>query len=234
MIYVVYKVKYTGEKLSAKYYIGSTSLVKFNSGTYFGSIKSKRWKKLYKEELLQSPHLFTIEILSEHSSRQNALLEELNVQKKLDVVKSELYFNESFAQPNGFFGRDVKGVKSPTFGKKHSIESKQKMSNAKRGKKWTEKRRKAEEFIKRRGSSNPWFGKHHSEESKQKMRKKRSEEGCKHISESLKGKQTWMKGKKHNNESKQKISKSLKGRKLTEEHKRKISNARKKENTHRG
>lgn len=69
-------------------------------------------------------------------------MEELNVQKKLDVVKSELYFNDSITQPNGFFGRDIKGFKNPTFGKKHSIESRQKISESLKGKKLTEEYKK--------------------------------------------------------------------------------------------
>lgn len=41
-----------------------------------------------------------------------------------------------------FFGRDIKGFKNPTFGKKHSIESKQKISESLKGKKLTEEYKK--------------------------------------------------------------------------------------------
>lgn len=92
-------------------------------------------------------------------------------------------------------------------GKKHSEETKRKISEANKGK-------------------NTWMkGTHQSEESKRKK------------SESMKGKNIWMKGIHRPDETKQKISNTLKGRtawnkgrKLSEEHKRKISKTMKKEN----
>jgi len=42
--FCVYQVKYDG-KLLPKFYIGSTSTKKANSGKYFGSISSKKWKE---------------------------------------------------------------------------------------------------------------------------------------------------------------------------------------------
>lgn len=75
-------------------------------------------KKIFENELFNNPQLFTIEILSKHELRIDALKEELNLQIKNDVVKSDQYMNESFAKANGMFGRDVIGKNNPMFGKK--------------------------------------------------------------------------------------------------------------------
>jgi hypothetical protein len=100
--YVVYLVTYSGDKLP-KYYIGSTSIEKINNG-YLGSIKSKRWKTIFESEIKNNRKLFNISILSYHKTREGALSEELKVQKERNVVKSNEYFNESYASVNGFFG----------------------------------------------------------------------------------------------------------------------------------
>ena len=116
-IYCVYLVTYRGNLLP-EFYIGSTSIEKVRSGKYYGSISSKKWKKIFEIELLNNPQLFMIEILSKHKSRIDALKEELKQQIKNDVVKSDQYINESFARENGMFGRDVSGKNNPMFGKK--------------------------------------------------------------------------------------------------------------------
>lgn len=100
--YVVYLVTYSGNKLP-KYYIGSTSMEKINKG-YLGSVKSKRWKSIFEIEVKNNRELFKSEILSYHETRQDALAEELRVQKERNVVKSNEYMNESLANINGFFG----------------------------------------------------------------------------------------------------------------------------------
>ena len=118
-MYIVYLVKYKGDKLPP-YYIGSTSLKKIKNG-YRGSIKSRKYKNIFKDELKNNLHLFEYEILGEYESRKDALKNELKKQKELNVVKSDLYFNESFASVNGMFGRDVKGKNNPMYGKKNEI-----------------------------------------------------------------------------------------------------------------
>lgn len=115
--YCVYLVKYIGDLLP-KYYIGSTSVEKVLSGKYFGSVRSKKWREIFKSELSNNPKLFTIEILSEHITRTDALERELEIQLINNVVKSDQYMNESFAIKNGMFGRDVSGKLNPMYGKK--------------------------------------------------------------------------------------------------------------------
>lgn len=187
MRYVVYLTEYSGTLLP-KFYIGSTSEEKFLSGSYFGSVRSKKWSKIFRNELRDNMHLFFVKALSYHDSRKLALDEELAQHIKNDVVNSEEYFNESLATPNGFFGRDVSGEKNPFYGKTHSEQFCIKQSNSKIGK---------ETWMK---------GKTHTEESKKKN------------SESHKGKLVWNSGKKnvYSEETIEKIRKSQQDRRLRE------------------
>lgn len=131
--YVTYLTTYTGDKLP-KFYVGSTFQNKILKGSYFGSIKSKKWKDIFNSELKDNQYLFSVKILSCHKTRKAALKEELRIQILNNVIKSTKYFNESLARPNGFFGRDVRGENNPFFEKKHSPESKKKQSESKIGK----------------------------------------------------------------------------------------------------
>lgn len=117
--YVTYLVTYNGVKLP-KYYIGSTNKSKILNG-YLGSVKSKRWKSVFKEEIKNNRNLFEIKILNEFETRKEALLDEYNIQKELNVVKSTDYFNESFATINGFFGMNVEGKSNPMFDRKNEV-----------------------------------------------------------------------------------------------------------------
>lgn len=105
--YCTYITFYSGNKLPP-FYIGSTSVDKIEKG-YKGSVKSKRWKHVYESEIKTNPHLFTADIIQTFIDRQSALDHELELQKSNDVVKSQWFFNESFAMVNGFFGRRVYG-----------------------------------------------------------------------------------------------------------------------------
>jgi len=117
--YVTYIITYNGSKLP-KYYIGSTSKSKISNG-YLGSIKSKKWKSIFKEEIKNNKNLFEIKILNEFETRKEALIDEYNIQKQLNVVESADYFNESFASINGFFGMNVEGSSNPMYGKKNEV-----------------------------------------------------------------------------------------------------------------
>ena len=87
-------------------------------------------------------------------------------------------------------------------GKKHSPETRQKMSEAKKGK------------------SSHMKGRKHTPESRRKM------------SEALKGKPSPMKGKKHSPETRRKVSEAKKGRKHSPETRQKMSEAHKGEKNH--
>ena len=116
--YCVYLTIYKGDLLPRRY-IGSSKVPKVVESGYNGSVKSKKWKLIFDKEQKENKHLFKTRILSSHSTRKEATIEELRVQKKYDVVKSSNFMNESFATPNGFFGRNVLGKNNPMYGKEH-------------------------------------------------------------------------------------------------------------------
>lgn len=137
-MYCTYLTIYSGDKLP-QFYIGSTSIKKYKEG-YCGSVKSKKYKKIWEQELKENTNLFDTIILSEHNTREEALIEENKIQYELDVVKSPNFINQSFANVNGFFGMDVKGKNNPMHGrspfnkgKSLSEEHKSKMSESRKG-----------------------------------------------------------------------------------------------------
>lgn len=112
-IYCVYLTTYSGNKLPP-FYIGSTSLHKISIG-YHGSVKSKKYKNIWESELKINPHLFKTTVIKTFDNRQSAISKELFLQKSLSVIKSVMYINESYAQVNGCFGRDVSGSLNPAY-----------------------------------------------------------------------------------------------------------------------
>lgn len=70
-----------------------------------------------------------------------------------------------------------KGPKHPMYGKHHSNKTRQKISDANKGKSFL-----GENFGDCAGENNGMYGKRHSEESKQKMRKPKTEEHKKNLS----------------------------------------------------
>ena len=115
MKYVVYITTYTGDLLPPNY-IGSSYINKIECG-YFGTVKSKKYKYIWDKELKEHPELFNLEIISYHNTRSEALCKELYIQRMFNVVKSPLFINMAYAQPNGFYGRDVSKENNPMFGK---------------------------------------------------------------------------------------------------------------------
>ncbi len=164
-VFCVYLTIYYGDLLP-KRYIGSSHLDKITNG-YNGSVKSKKWSKLFLKEQRNNKHLFKTRIISLHKSREEATKRELFIQKKYDVVNSKNYFNESYAVPNGFFGRDVSGKNNPMYGKPHPNRNK-KINSGLPGKK--------NPMYGLKGAEHPAYGYVRSEETNRKT------------SESLKGK----------------------------------------------
>jgi hypothetical protein len=248
-IYCTYLTVYSGNKLPP-FYIGSTSVNKINRG-YHGTVQSIKYKDIYRQELIDNPHLFKTKILTTHETREEAFAKELFFQIKLSVVKSPMYFNESLAVANGYFGRALNGKDNPLHGKNHSEETRRKMSENRKGK--YKGIPKSEEHKRKIALANT--GKKHSEESKRKMSLNRigivaSEETKKKLSEMRKGENHPLYGKKHSSESIQKMKEThsnrseetlkkmsaaksgekhpLHGKKHSEETKKKISEGNKK------
>ena len=165
-MFCVYLTVYFGQNNQIpKRYIGSSSIERIKSG-YKGSVKSKKYKNIF----------FSIydncktRILSKHETHESAILEELRLHMKYNVVKSDFYFNLSYASPNGYFGKITKGKDHQFYGKKHSDETKRKLSESvltqyKNG--------KISPFalLDVKGENNPFYGKTHSNETKNKMKK---------------------------------------------------------------
>jgi hypothetical protein len=110
---------YLGDKLP-KRYIGSTFVENITNKNYNGSPSSVKYKSVYKQEQKNNRHLFKTRILQTYNTSKEALEAEEKLQIKYDVVKSDLYMNESFAKKNGYFGRRVYGQDHPSYGRKLS------------------------------------------------------------------------------------------------------------------
>lgn len=148
-------------------------------------------------------------------------IEELN---RLEIHYIKLYdtFNNGYNLTKGGNG---------SVGCIPSIETRQKISKAHIGMKYSEKtKRKLSEC--RRGSKHPWFGRKHSEKSKLKMSE--AKKGTKHPMYGKRGKESSSYGKRHSVEAKRKISEAnrgenhpMYGRIHSEKTKKKMSEAKK-------
>jgi AraC-like DNA-binding protein len=114
-------------------------------GKYFGSIGSIKWKNIFSSELKKNKHLFSCKILSYHNTRRDALIEELRLHIKNNVIESKEYMNEAFAVPNGCFGRierhsekTKEKMRKSALGRKMSDNQKKKLSEFRSGKKYEE------------------------------------------------------------------------------------------------
>jgi hypothetical protein len=201
-MYCVYLTTYSGNKIP-KYYVGSSSLSKIKSG-YKGSVSSKEWKLLWDYELKFYPELFDVIIISEHSTRLEALQSELQYQLNYNVVESKDYINKSLAKPNGFFGMDVLGENNPMYGKSRTGEKhnggqniSQSLKNFYTTQKGLELKQKQSEIM--LGENNPMWQKHHSDEFRKNQSKRMS------------GKNNPMFGKTHSKEIKNKQSERMRG-----------------------
>jgi len=149
-----------------------------------------------------------IEVRKTFDCPEKAMLWECKVLKRLKAAQSDKWLNKNNGYKDFVIGP---GILAPHYGKKHSDETRQKMS---------EQRQK---------ENNGFFGKQHSEEAKQRMSEaKKGKPG-------LKGKSAPHYGKQHSEETKRKISESQRGensawfgRKHSEETKAKLKEAWKK------
>ena len=99
--YCVYHTTYSGSLMPANY-IGSTYVDRILIQNYHGSVASDRYRAIWKSEIKLHPELFKTVIVSYHDTRSNATCKERQIQKTLNVVKSDLFINRSYASINGF------------------------------------------------------------------------------------------------------------------------------------
>lgn len=137
-------------------YLGFTSKDPYKylgSGKYWLDHLSKHGKSITTNILLETDD---ISLIKEEGRKYSELW---------DIVKSRYFANMT----------NEEGTGGATWaGKKHSLETIQKMSLAKLGKKFTESHKKNLSEAKKDsfGEQNNFYGKHHSVESKQKMSEK--------------------------------------------------------------
>jgi hypothetical protein len=184
-IYCTYLTVYSGNKLPP-FYIGSTSIENINKG-YHGSVKSKKYKEIWKSELKNNSNLFKTKILTTHNTREEALEKEKFFHQKLDVVKSPLYVNRAIASKNGCFGVSFYGKDHHNYGKKLTYEAKRLLSE------------------KCSGANNYFYGKHLSDDHKMKISKSRRLAG------KCIGEENPMYGKTHTEEARKNISLKVSG-----------------------
>lgn len=157
--YAVYLILYFGNNLPLKSknsslpprrYIGSSKIKNINNG-YLGSVTSKKYSKVWKEEIRQNMTLFKLRILSVHDNGVSAREEEKRLQLKYDVVKSDIYVNLAIASPDGYFGKTDTG-------REFTEETKLKMSIVRKGKTYEEifGNEKAKKLKKDRKNQKSW------------------------------------------------------------------------------
>jgi NUMOD3 motif len=140
-------------------------------------------------------------ILETFSTREEALQAEVNLHKFYQVDQNPHFANKSRQKTTGFYYAEKKfGEENPFYGKSHTNETKDKISQVgKENKGWVDRRRTYQ------GENNPFYGKTHSKEIREKLRQKTLEQ--------LSTKGHPFKGKKHSEESKAKFRENNKGEK---------------------
>lgn len=113
-MYCVYLTIYKGDKLP-RWYIGMSSVAKVKNG-YRGSVSSKRYKNIWKQELRENPNLFETVIIHEEITKEGALAYEHKLQVKLDVVRRPDFIN--LANAGGFGGIDKSIITEANRGKR--------------------------------------------------------------------------------------------------------------------
>lgn len=125
-IYCVYLTIYSGNKLPPFYIGWSSKIDKVTNQQYHGSISSKQYKNIYKDETLLNPHLFKSIILAIFSNEIEAKRKEEYFHKKLDVINNPLYMNKGI----GWSKLGGSGEHHPRYGSKHAALSKSKMKKS--------------------------------------------------------------------------------------------------------
>lgn len=112
-MFCVYLTTYNGN-LMPKFYIGSSSVERIENKKYRGSVRSEKYRDIWKNEIKNNFHLFSIEILARFNTREEAIADELKRQIEVDARNNPLYINGAHANANGCFGTGAEN--HPFFG----------------------------------------------------------------------------------------------------------------------
>lgn len=163
--YVVYLTTYHGDSLPP-FYIGYTTKAKVFSG-YNGSVQSKKYGSIWRQERKDHPELFETEIISHHDTDLDARAREESLHRFYDVPNNPAFINMSIGMAN--FGGCGENNSKGMLHKTHSEETKRKMrkpkSNHKKRKPTTDAAKKSMSESAKKREHRP-----HTEVTKQRMR----------------------------------------------------------------
>lgn len=121
IIYEIIYIPWKNNKIGLPWkYIGSTNR---DLSKYFGSVGSKQWKDWWINETKSNPANFEKKIIFVllSNDHKELLKIENQIQKDNDVVRSDEYFNKSYAT-QGRNGRPVRGKLNPNYNNKMNDE----------------------------------------------------------------------------------------------------------------
>jgi hypothetical protein len=144
--YCTYVTIYSGNKLPP-FYIGYVRTKRILEQSYHGSVCSRNYKQIWEQELKENPQLFKTNILSYYNTAKEAHEKELFLQRKMNVITNPLYINKAIGVYCDNTGRkhsletrhlwSRKGKNNGMYGKHHTEEVKQLISDINTGKKRT-------------------------------------------------------------------------------------------------
>lgn len=177
-MFCTYFTYYSGNKLPP-FYIGYCKMERIQEG-YHGSVSSKQYKIIWKEELKNNPQKFKTSVLTTHDTKVEAVQKEISLQMRMNVLKNPLYINKSIGKLIDNKGR--KHTVEACFAyskaaKNRTPEHLEKIRQANLGRKVsTETRLKLS--LSHIGNIPGNKGRPHSEETRRKIKQKRALQIC--------------------------------------------------------
>jgi len=145
----------------------------------------------YHDETFKPSHKI---ILETFSTREDALEAEVNLHKFYQVDRNPHFANKSRQKTTGFYYAEKKfGQDNPFYGRKHSKETREKLSKSSKGR----------PGVKKYGKDNHFYGKNHSSETIELIRQKTLQQ--------FRTLGHPFQGRKHSEETKQKFRENNKG-----------------------
>jgi hypothetical protein len=93
--FCIYLTSYRGNKLPP-FYVGSSSTKQIARG-YHGSVKSRRYRKIWEAEIEHHPEMFRTQVVALYDTRQEAYDAEERLHRRLDIIKNPMHINLALA-----------------------------------------------------------------------------------------------------------------------------------------